>query len=146
MSEVGSSGYPELSGVDTESIAGKRTQHLAQQVETVSLVQEQVERQADRQVRLQRRVERHHQQLDRRLEAHVRIIGPHQDRAAIFGLADLEEGCLGARLDEITGGDNNRWMPAETMDLGDDVEPYDPGQAIDPEDARFMPLGVTLKE
>ncbi len=52
----------------------------------------------------------------------------------------------GARLDEITGGDNNRWMPAEAIDLGDDVEPYDPGQAIDPEDARFMPLGVTLSE
>merc|ERR1719247_2877347 len=32
------------------------------------------------------------------------------------------------------------------MDLGDDVEAYDPGQAIDPEDARFMPLGVTLSE
>ena len=64
----------------------------------------QIQRQTDRKVRLQRGIETDHQQFHRIFHAHLRIIAADDDRSAVFGLADLEERGVPARLDEVAFG------------------------------------------
>ena len=67
----------------------------------VQRLHQQVDRQVDAEVGAHGRIERNAKQLDRFLEAHVRVQGAHEYRAAILGFAGLEEGIVGARLDEV---------------------------------------------
>ncbi len=73
-------------------------------LQRVAAIDQEIERHADREVAAQGRIHRHHDELHP--VARIGVVLQHavEDRLAVFGLADLEEGRVGRRLDEIAGG------------------------------------------
>jgi len=84
--------------------------------EAVALVEHQVERHPDREVGADGRVHRDQRALGRLVERGLGTDHAVDDRFAVLGLADLEVGRLGGRLDEVAGGvdvEQARWLAGD---------------------------------
>mmetsp|Transcript_23678 Transcript_23678/g.42205 ORF Transcript_23678/g.42205 Transcript_23678/m.42205 type:complete len:460 (+) Transcript_23678:6819-8198(+) len=76
-----------------------------------------VEGQTDREVGLDRGIKADKEQLQRILKAHFRIMGPHENRLAVFGFADLEKGCVIRGFDEVACGVDQKEARLGACDL-----------------------------
>src|SRR5690606_19868818 len=86
-------------------------------LETVAGDRQQIERQADLDVGLESRMERDQQKHQRVLETHRAVVAADQDGAAVLRLADLEEGRVEARLDEVAFGIDQEQARLHALDL-----------------------------
>src|SRR6185369_14350113 len=86
-------------------------------LEAVAPVDEKVDGQADAEIAAQGRIHGNEHDLHPVLQGHVGPDDPVEDRLAVFMLADLEEGRIGRRLDEIAGGIELEQPHAAALDL-----------------------------